>query len=78
MNYYIIQIKEKLYQKKIIPILIQKKMIPKNERRRSDLLEMMDEFEEFNLLQQHACFGYGLSFKDNKYDKIKELIKLEK
>jgi tRNA wybutosine-synthesizing protein 4 len=69
----------KLEQIEIVDLLyVYNKMIPKNERRRIDLLEMMDEFEEFNLLQQHACFGYGLSFKDNKYDKIKELIKLEK
>ena len=69
----------KLEQVEIVDLLfVYNKMLPKNERRRIDLLEMMDEFEEFNLLQQHACFGYGLSFKDNKYDKIKELIKLEK
>ena len=68
----------KLEQVEIVDLLfVYNKMLPKNERRRIDLLEMMDEFEEFNLLQQHACFGYGLAFKDNKFDKIKELVKLE-
>ena len=69
----------KLEQVEIVDLLfVYNKMLPKNERRRIDLLEMMDEIEEFNLLQQHACFGYGLTFKDNKFDKIKELVKLEK
>ena len=68
----------KLEQVEIVDLLfVYNKMLPKNEIRRIDLLEMMDEFEEFNLLQQHACFGYGLAFKDNKFDKIKELVKLE-
>ncbi len=68
----------KMDQVEIVDLLyVYNKMIPRDERRRIDMLEMMDEFEEFNLLQQHACFGYGLSFKDNKFDKVKELIKLQ-
>ena len=52
------------------------KMLPHDERKRIDMLEMMDEFEEFDLLQRHACFGYGLSIKDTeKYGAIQEAIK---
>lgn len=52
------------------------KMLPHDERKRIDMLEMMDEFEEFDLLQKHACFGYGLSIKDTeKYGKIQEAVK---
>ena len=52
------------------------KMLPHDERKRIDMLEMMDEFEEFDLLQRHACFGYGLSIKDTeKYGDIQEAIK---
>lgn len=52
------------------------KMLPHDERKRIDMLEMMDEFEEFDLLQRHACFGYGLSIKDTeKYGKVQEVIK---
>jgi tRNA wybutosine-synthesizing protein 4 len=68
----------KMDQVEIVDLLyVYNKMVPRDERRRIDMLEMMDEFEEFNLLQTHACFGYGLSFKDDKYDKVKELIKLQ-
>ena len=52
-------------------------MISKEERRRIDLLEMMDEFEEFNLLQTHACFGIGGKISDEKYKNILNIIKLE-
>jgi len=52
-------------------------MISKEERRRIDLLEMMDEFEEFNLLQSHACFGIGGKITDEKYKNILNNIKLE-
>ena len=52
------------------------KMIPNDERKRVDMLEMMDEFEEFDLLQRHACFGYGITLKDKeKYAKIEEILK---
>jgi hypothetical protein len=52
-------------------------MISKEERRRIDLLEMMGEFEEFNLLQSHACFGIGGKITDEKYKNILNNIKLE-
>ena len=52
-------------------------MISKDERRRIDLLEMMDEFEEFNLLQTHACFGIGGKIADEKYKNVLNNIKLE-
>jgi len=51
-------------------------MISKEERRRIDSLEMMDEFEEFNLLQTHACFGIGGKIKDEKFKNILDIIKL--
>lgn len=47
------------------------KLLPANERKRIDRLELMDEFEEFNLLQQHACFGYAYKCKK---DEFKQLI----
>ena len=30
-------------------------------------LELMDEFEELNLLQRHACFGYASKCKNHKF-----------
>ena len=47
------------------------KLLPVEERRRIERLELMDEFEELNLLQKHACFGYASKCKN---DKLKGLI----
>ena len=47
------------------------KLLPVNDRKRIERLELMDEFEELNLLQKHACFGYGSKCKN---DKLKGLI----
>lgn len=52
------------------------KLIPQEERKRIDGLEMMDEFEEFDLLQKHACFGYGISLKnESDFKHIKDVLK---
>ena len=47
------------------------KLLPPEDRKRIEKLELMDEFEELNLLQRHACFGYGNKCKN---DKFKQLI----
>jgi len=47
------------------------KLLPVEERKRIERLELMDEFEELNLLQKHACFGYASKCKN---DKLKSLI----
>ena len=43
------------------------KFLPIQERKRIERLELMDEFEELNLLQKHACFGYGSRCKNEKF-----------
>ena len=43
------------------------KLLPIEERRRIERLELMDEFEELNLLQKHACFGYASKCKNDKF-----------
>ena len=43
------------------------KLLPIQERKRIERLELMDEFEELNLLQKHACFGYGSKCKNDKF-----------
>ena len=47
------------------------KLLPVEDRKRIERLELMDEFEELNLLQKHACFGYASKCKN---DKLKGLI----
>jgi tRNA wybutosine-synthesizing protein 4 len=51
--------------------------IDKNERKRIEHLEMMDEFEEWNMMQIHACFGYGAKLQSD-YEYIKDVIKIKK
>ena len=43
------------------------KLLPIEERKRIERLELMDEFEELNLLQKHACFGYASKCKNDKF-----------
>ena len=43
------------------------KFLPIQERKRIERLELMDEFEELNLLQKHAYFGYGSRCKNEKF-----------
>ena len=43
------------------------KFLPIQDRKRIERLELMDEFEELNLLQKHACFGYGSRCKNGKF-----------
>ena len=47
------------------------KVLPIEDRKRIERLELMDEFEELNLLQKHACFGFASKCKN---DKLKNLI----
>ena len=42
------------------------KVLPIEERKRIERLELMDEFEELNLLQKHACFGFASKCKNDK------------
>ena len=43
------------------------KLLPIDDRKRIERLELMDEFEELNLLQKHACFGYACKCKNGKF-----------
>ena len=43
------------------------KLLPIEDRRRIERLELMDEFEELNLLQKHACFGFASKCKNDKF-----------
>ena len=43
------------------------KLLPVEDRKRIERLELMDEFEELNLLQKHACFGYASKCKNDKF-----------
>ena len=49
--------------------------IDQNEKKKIDHLEFMDEFEEWNLLQAHACFGYGTKL-DASFSYIADVLKL--
>ena len=44
------------------------------EKNRTKHLELFDEFEEFNLLQSHACFGYGAKLEE-KYEYLYDVLK---
>ena len=46
------------------------KLLPIADRKRIERLELMDEFEELNLLQKHACFGYGSKCKNDKFKRL--------
>ena len=46
------------------------KFLPIEERKRIERLELMDEFEELNLLQKHACFGYASKCKNDKFKNL--------
>ncbi len=50
--------------------------ISKEEKKVIEHLEMMDEFEEFNLLMKHSCFGYGIS-TNNDYASIYDVVKIK-
>ncbi len=49
--------------------------IDKKEKLRIEQLEFVDEFEEWNLLQKHACFGYGTKLQD-EYEYLNNILKL--
>ena len=46
------------------------KLLPVEDRKRIERLELMDEFEELNLLQKHACFGYASKCKNDKFKSL--------
>ena len=52
------------------------KFIDQAEKSRIESLEFVDEFEEWNLLQNHSCFAYGVKL-DEKFEYLADLIKLE-
>ena len=54
-------------------LYVYNKLLSDQERARINSLEMMDEFEEFNLLLSHACFGYSYKLEE-KYSKITEVL----
>ena len=45
-------------------------VLPVEERKRIEKLELMDEFEELNLLQRHACFGFASKCKNEKFKNL--------
>ena len=45
-------------------------VLPLEERKRIEKLELMDEFEELNLLQRHACFGFANKCKNEKFKNL--------
>ena len=45
-------------------------VLPVEERKRIEKLELMDEFEELNLLQRHACFGFASKCKNDKFKNL--------
>ena len=45
-------------------------VLPLEERKRIEKLELMDEFEELNLLQRHACFGFASKCKNDKFKNL--------
>lgn len=51
------------------------KYVDKMEKSRIEHLEFVDEYEEWRLLQSHACFGYGTKLEAN-YDYLNSALKL--
>ena len=45
-------------------------VLPLEERKRIEKLELMDEFEELNLLQRHACFSFASKCKNDKFKNL--------
>jgi O-methyltransferase involved in polyketide biosynthesis len=53
-----------------------KKCIPKEVRSEIEHKEFLDEFEEWNLLQSHSCFAYGLKLEDGQFEKVADIVKI--
>jgi O-methyltransferase involved in polyketide biosynthesis len=53
-----------------------KNHIPKDVKSQIEHKEFMDEFEEWNMLQNHSCFGYGVRTEGSQFSKLNDLIKL--
>lgn len=49
--------------------------IDHKEKIRIENLEFVDEFEEWNLLQSHACYGYGTKLQEN-YEYLNLILKI--
>ena len=41
-----------------------------DQKKKKKKLELMDEFEELNLLQRHACFGFASKCKNDKFKNL--------
>ena len=54
------------------------KIINKEEKNLIEKIEMMDEFEEWNLIQSHYCFGVGVKFDEKTHLELGNYFKLEK
>lgn len=62
---------------KVVDMLIYyRNYINKQEIHRIEHLEFLDELEEFNLLQNHSCFGVGLKIENSEFEEIKNKIDL--
>lgn len=46
--------------------------INKSEVKKIEMLEFLDELEEFNLMQKHSCFAVGIKLENSDFE---ELIK---
>ena len=51
------------------------KHIDVKEKHRIEHLEFVDEFEEWRLLQNHSCFGYGTKLEE-KFEYINDELKM--
>ena len=54
------------------------RIISKEERNRIEKIELMDEFEEWNLIQSHYCFGVAVKNSDKQYEAMNNYMKLDK
>ena len=57
---------------------IYNKYIPEEEKLRVSKLELMDEFEEWNIILSHSIFGYGAKFETKVFEEFVEFLKLDK
>jgi [phosphatase 2A protein]-leucine-carboxy methyltransferase len=53
-----------------------KNCIPKEVKAEIEHKEFMDEFEEWNMLQNHSCYGYAFKNEDSRYNTLADLLKL--
>jgi tRNA wybutosine-synthesizing protein 4 len=53
-------------------------VIDPNEKKRIESLEFLDEFEEWNLMQSHSCFGYGAKLESKYSFLYDDVLKMKK